>query len=102
MGFCVFVKRFGNIWGYGYIFLFLGKLIPDCVAGNTLPSRRALMTAQTKTKDFTPNPALELDPELRLSLYWIIAALICLGLALVVTFWMLDRGRTCLVRQRRP
>ena len=32
----------------------------------------------------TTRPALEIDPEFRLSLYWIIAALLCSGLALVV------------------
>ena len=44
------------------------------------------MTAQIKTNEFRPNPAaLAIDPELRLSLTWVIAALVCLGLAVTFT-----------------
>ena len=38
------------------------------------------------TKDgittFTTRPGLEIDPKLRLSTYWVIAALLCLGIVL--------------------
>ena len=43
------------------------------------------MTAQIKTNEFRPNLPLAVDPELSLSLTWVIAALVCLGLAVTFT-----------------